>query len=128
MLFTEPSERNTMPNRSIPRQAAANTRLRLYMWLELIAGQRSNGQGKRWEVANPRLEIRNPKEIRKPKAEGTNPLLTPKPRTSCLPTSDPGSAASQPRSRASSDFGFRPDRKSTRLNSSHANISYAVFC
>src|SRR5438445_1182225 len=25
------------------------------------------------------------------------------------------------------DFGFA-DRKSTRLNSSHANISYAVFC
>src|SRR3712207_6875122 len=24
--------------------------------------------------------------------------------------------------------GFRKDRKSTRLNSSHANISYAVFC
>src|SRR3712207_7999798 len=24
--------------------------------------------------------------------------------------------------------GFGPDRKSTRLNSSHANISYAVFC
>src|SRR3712207_8646155 len=24
--------------------------------------------------------------------------------------------------------GYRPDRKSTRLNSSHANISYAVFC
>src|SRR5947209_17189486 len=24
--------------------------------------------------------------------------------------------------------GFRRDRKSTRLNSSHANISYAVFC
>src|SRR3712207_7158466 len=23
---------------------------------------------------------------------------------------------------------FFPDRKSTRLNSSHANISYAVFC
>src|SRR3712207_8643319 len=23
---------------------------------------------------------------------------------------------------------FRKDRKSTRLNSSHANISYAVFC
>src|SRR3712207_8420429 len=23
---------------------------------------------------------------------------------------------------------MRPDRKSTRLNSSHANISYAVFC
>src|SRR3712207_8435405 len=24
--------------------------------------------------------------------------------------------------------GTKPDRKSTRLNSSHANISYAVFC
>src|SRR3712207_7239101 len=24
--------------------------------------------------------------------------------------------------------GWRRDRKSTRLNSSHANISYAVFC
>src|SRR3712207_8540547 len=24
--------------------------------------------------------------------------------------------------------GLRKDRKSTRLNSSHANISYAVFC
>src|SRR5258707_3693121 len=26
------------------------------------------------------------------------------------------------------DPGAREDRKSTRLNSSHANISYAVFC
>src|SRR3712207_7738933 len=26
------------------------------------------------------------------------------------------------------DIPSRPDRKSTRLNSSHANISYAVFC
>src|SRR3712207_8928631 len=26
------------------------------------------------------------------------------------------------------EFGRRIDRKSTRLNSSHANISYAVFC
>src|ERR1035437_3070374 len=25
-------------------------------------------------------------------------------------------------------LGKHPDRKSTRLNSSHANISYAVFC
>src|SRR3712207_7207805 len=25
-------------------------------------------------------------------------------------------------------LGWRGDRKSTRLNSSHANISYAVFC
>src|SRR5438445_1591345 len=26
------------------------------------------------------------------------------------------------------DFAIHGDRKSTRLNSSHANISYAVFC
>src|SRR3712207_6912077 len=26
------------------------------------------------------------------------------------------------------DCGYTRDRKSTRLNSSHANISYAVFC
>src|SRR2546430_6326772 len=25
-------------------------------------------------------------------------------------------------------YGRRPDRKSTRLNSSHSQISYAVFC
>src|SRR3712207_8818302 len=25
-------------------------------------------------------------------------------------------------------YDYRKDRKSTRLNSSHANISYAVFC
>src|SRR5438067_5512351 len=27
-----------------------------------------------------------------------------------------------------STFEFQPDRKSTRLNSSHVSISYAVFC
>src|SRR3712207_7108688 len=34
------------------------------------------------------------------------------------------------RDRVSADAGLAglPDRKSTRLNSSHANISYAVFC
>src|SRR5438552_7755075 len=33
-----------------------------------------------------------------------------------------------PRSASSSTFPFRTDRKSTRLNSSHQIISYAVFC
>src|SRR5437868_12792455 len=28
----------------------------------------------------------------------------------------------------SANLGFGPDRKSTRLNSSHVSISYAVFC
>src|SRR3712207_8100644 len=38
--------------------------------------------------------------------------------------SDPGARA------RNNAFGWGPhiDRKSTRLNSSHANISYAVFC
>src|SRR3712207_8655861 len=34
----------------------------------------------------------------------------------------------QPPLRGVHDTGDREDRKSTRLNSSHANISYAVFC
>src|SRR5207245_11597119 len=32
------------------------------------------------------------------------------------------------RQRQSEGFGRGPDRKSTRLNSSHGSISYAVFC
>src|SRR5262245_65115024 len=38
---------------------------------------------------------------------------------------DPGSAC---RAAISSSVGRTPDRKSTRLNSSHLGISYAVFC
>src|SRR3712207_7003862 len=36
--------------------------------------------------------------------------------------------ALRPATRAAARFRRRLDRKSTRLNSSHANISYAVFC
>src|SRR5947209_14845432 len=32
------------------------------------------------------------------------------------------------RANLAADRQAQPDRKSTRLNSSHANISYAVFC
>src|SRR5256885_10243064 len=39
-----------------------------------------------------------------------------------------GSQASDRRRRHPRDGGRRPDRKSTRLNSSHLVISYAVFC
>src|SRR6476620_11999574 len=37
-------------------------------------------------------------------------------------------AGHQPHAGAPGDGAAGPDRKSTRLNSSHANISYAVFC
>src|SRR3712207_8151713 len=39
---------------------------------------------------------------------------------------DAGEVVLQPGQRPR--IGFAPDRKSTRLNSSHANISYSVFC
>src|SRR3712207_7227075 len=39
-----------------------------------------------------------------------------------------GAAGGQPRRDRSLPQRERSDRKSTRLNSSHANISYAVFC
>src|SRR3712207_7808128 len=38
------------------------------------------------------------------------------------------SSRASKRARAVSATGTSSDRKSTRLNSSHANISYAVFC
>src|SRR5436309_3758924 len=34
----------------------------------------------------------------------------------------------RPADSATSFSGLKPDRKSTRLNSSHVKISYAVFC
>src|SRR3712207_7124248 len=45
-------------------------------------------------------------------------------RSGAQPSSAAGSAAGSSRSPCNA----RTDRKSTRLNSSHANISYAVFC
>src|SRR3712207_8126608 len=42
------------------------------------------------------------------------------------PAAGPGGGAARDRRRH--ERGSERDRKSTRLNSSHANISYAVFC
>src|SRR3712207_7784574 len=39
-----------------------------------------------------------------------------------------GARAAAARQFAEAEQAGQPDRKSTRLNSSHANISYAVFC
>src|SRR3712207_8695974 len=39
-----------------------------------------------------------------------------------------GAAIARARQHSVGDLLHRTDRKSTRLNSSHANISYAVFC
>src|SRR3712207_6965743 len=51
-----------------------------------------------------------------------------------MPAASPASSgesdryADAPPASASEPITNTPDRKSTRLNSSHANISYAVFC
>src|SRR5947209_17115938 len=44
------------------------------------------------------------------------------------PRRRPRRGAAAPRRTRLADRGGDGDRKSTRLNSSHANISYAVFC
>src|SRR3712207_6892975 len=49
------------------------------------------------------------------------------PRAASRPTASPRSTATVPNTPAQRSRTSR-DRKSTRLNSSHANISYAVFC
>src|SRR3712207_7680352 len=51
--------------------------------------------------------------------------------TQCLPSAgnrDCQEAGPCPRRPSGAPEPPGPDRKSTRLNSSHANISYAVFC
>src|SRR3712207_7372195 len=50
------------------------------------------------------------------------------PRVHGLPRAEPGGEALPRCPAGGADLLLEPDRKSTRLNSSHANISYAVFC
>src|SRR5215217_8452485 len=58
--------------------------------------------------------------------EGQNQRRRWTPASASTPKITRPGALEQPPSEASS--GASGDRKSTRLNSSHANISYAVFC
>src|SRR5689334_24378649 len=60
--------------------------------------------------------------------DDTLPLLRSRccPRSSCRGRTSPPPRASSPPPTSSPPPG--PDRKSTRLNSSHSSISYAVFC
>src|SRR2546430_8618624 len=55
---------------------------------------------------------------------GADRALRPPPR----PTCPAGSSVRFALSRRGDDFEDHGDRKSTRLNSSHSQISYAVFC
>src|SRR3712207_8806957 len=50
------------------------------------------------------------------------------PRAPYLTVADVSPCRGRSRGRACGRAATRRDRKSTRLNSSHANISYAVFC
>src|SRR5437879_10320305 len=58
--------------------------------------------------------------------------LVPKREVTCMQASNPTtsavSAGRKPRDDEIDVFGLTQDRKSTRLNSSHRCISYAVFC
>src|SRR2546429_6141785 len=56
----------------------------------------------------------------------STPALACLPALSRIPASPPGCAA--PTTAGTSRRRGREDRKSTRLNSSHGYISYAVFC
>src|SRR5205085_5682950 len=49
-------------------------------------------------------------------------------KTKAQRPSHPFNRQSRVRGRRADRFGRRSDRKSTRLNSSHSQISYAVFC
>src|SRR5207249_7734954 len=65
----------------------------------------------------PPLEIRDERRDQRQPSEGAT--------LGCRPGGPPGDAERAPRA------GRQPsvaDRKSTRLNSSHVSISYAVFC
>src|SRR3712207_7866050 len=52
-------------------------------------------------------------------------LTAPRPS---ITSPEEGASTNDPTPTIAGRAGRRPDRKSTRLNSSHANISYAVFC
>src|SRR2546429_3634640 len=52
----------------------------------------------------------------------------PREQESCLPTSDSGLRHKLQSTKKKRNISRRGDRKSTRLNSSHGYISYAVFC
>src|SRR2546430_6526895 len=60
-----------------------------------------------------------------PALRSTSPALTEDPPTS-IPSTSPAIALGSPVQLTA--LGHRLDRKSTRLNSSHSQISYAVFC
>src|SRR5688572_31852978 len=72
------------------------------------------------------------------RAAGTEPARRRQARAAAGPDLAPGqepraaAGTDTPRRRRSAEYRLRtdlsPDRKSTRLNSSHSQISYAVFC
>src|SRR3712207_8909846 len=72
------------------------------------------------------------RSITGPAAPGTPPWSRPE-RAGRVPAHPPVEGQNRDHSRSGDRQGHPPvpggrDRKSTRLNSSHANISYAVFC
>src|SRR5207248_11322073 len=72
----------------------------------------------------PSFPTRRSSDLRRRHAEGGLPTAAP-PHSGAAISSGAGRWLRQP---SVLDAGLRGDRKSTRLNSSHRTISYAVFC
>src|SRR3712207_7931792 len=79
--------------------------------------------------------FRSPRPLRHARPDRGEPRSAARPRPRprlMLPTHqhdlDAGDLAALVERLAARPEAWRQDRKSTRLNSSHANISYAVFC
>src|SRR3712207_7707340 len=93
----------------------------LFPYTTLFRSQGSQGPDAPARRADLRVQERARLDARVP-PEGARPLPRP-------PDADLGlTAARGRRLRRHPLLRPREDRKSTRLNSSHANISYAVFC
>src|SRR3712207_7620206 len=83
----------------------------LFPYTTLFRSKR--GDTVRGELAGIVIRLQRRSRIAVPEEVEDHPMTV----VALLPSSGFGSSSSPPR-----------DRKSTRLNSSHANISYAVFC
>src|SRR5260221_6272981 len=93
-----------------------------------LGGQRLDGQGRVWKKDEELCVGSNKFTFRYPALEALGELERAADEKIRADEAIPPPAASVPEVRPESVSGTDADRKSTRLNSSHTVISYAVFC